>query len=36
MRCGKGPLVGSMFVAGLVLCLVFRPDMAALSGGVAI
>ena len=30
----KIPLI--MFVAGLVLCLVFRPDMAALSGGVAI
>ena len=30
----KIPLI--MFVAGLVLCLVVRPDMAALSGGVAI
>ena len=30
----KIPLI--MFVAGLVLCLVFRPDMATLSGGVAI
>ena len=30
----KIPLI--MFVAGLVLCLVFRPDMAALSGGVTI
>lgn len=30
----KIPLI--MFVAGLGLCLVFRPDMATLSGGVAI
>ena len=30
----KVPLI--LFLAGLVLCLVFRPDMAALSGGVTV